>query len=166
MTTPTINDQLVELGVLGDQQDKSIQQTGATFVDKFLQSFDTEADDNTTVLVLHYLTDIQVRDYALGLLCIYDTQQVLDALNFLLEQAPTDTAFINAPAALLATLLYERGDSASAAVTLTNAQQHYALGMLLRRIMEAGWPASSFATMREQLHPKVTKGIFGEEVDE
>ena len=163
MTTPTINDQLVELGVLGNQQDKSIQQTGATFVDKFLQSFDTEADDNTTVLVLHYLTDIQVRDYALGLLDKYDTKKTLDALNYLLDKAPTDTAFINAPACLLATVLFERGDTANGMITLSNAQQHYALGMLLRRVMEAGWPASSFVTMREQLHPKVTKGIFGED---
>jgi hypothetical protein len=107
-----------------------------------------------------------VRDYALGLLDVYDTKHTLDGLNFLLDQAPTDTGFINAPACLLATFLYERGDSASAAVTLSNVQQHYPLAMLLNRVMKAGWPASSFATMRKEIHPKVTKGIFGEQTDE
>jgi hypothetical protein len=108
---------------------------------------------------LYYLTDIQVRDFAMGLLDKYDN--VLPALNYLLDKAPTDTAFINAPAALLATYLYERGDSASAAITLTNAQQHYSLGMLLRRVMAQGMPPSMFGHMRESLHPKVVAGIFG-----
>jgi hypothetical protein len=161
MTTATINDQLVDLGVLGDQNNKAIQRKGATLVDGFLMSFnESDIDQETTVMVLHYLTDIQVRDYAMGLLDKYDN--VLPALNYLLDKAPTDTAFINAPASLLAAYLYERGDSASAAITLTNAQQHYTLGVMLRRIMAAGWPPSSFGTMREQLHPKVVAGIFGE----
>ena len=162
----TINDQLVELGVLGNQQDRAIQQRGAVTVDLFFKEYEAgtyEATNETTAKLLHYLTDIQVRDYAMGLLDMYDTKPTLDALNFLLDQAPTDTAFINAPACLLATFLYERGDSASAAITLSNAQQHYSLGMLLRRVMAAGWPSSSLAAMRKELHPKVTAGIFGEE---
>jgi hypothetical protein len=161
--TMTINDRLVELGVLGDQQNKVIQRAGAEMVEAF---FDTHqegdnVDDNITAQILHYLTDIQVRDYALGI--IDKNSNVPSALNYLLDKAPTDTAYINAPASLLAVYLYERGDSANAAVTLSNAQQHYSLGMLLRRVMTAGWPPSSFSTMREQLHPKVTAGIFGEE---
>ena len=107
-----------------------------------------------------------MRDYALGLLDVYDAKHTLDGLNFLLDQAPTDTAFINAPAALLATFLYERGDSASAAVTLSNVSGYYSLALLLGRVMKAGWPASSFATMRREIHPKVTRGIFGEQANE
>jgi hypothetical protein len=161
-TTLTMNDRLVELGVLGDQKDKAIQRKGAGLVDAYFMSFtESDVNDETTALVLHYLTDIQVRDYAMGLLDKYDN--VLPALNYLLDKAPTDTAFINAPATLLATYLYERGDSASAAITLTNAQQHYSLGMLLRRVMAQGMPPSMFGAMREQLHPKVVAGIFGEE---
>ena len=160
--TATINDQLVELGVLGDQNNTAIQRKGAHLIDGFLMSFnESDIDEQTTVMALHYLTDIQVRDYAMGLLDKYDN--VLPALNYLLDKAPTDTAFINAPAALLATYLYERGDSASASITLTNAQQHYSLGMLLRRVIAAGMPPSMFSVMRESLHPKVVAGIFGEE---
>ena len=165
MTTATINDQLVELGVLGNQKDTAIQRKGAHLIDGFLMSFnESDVDQETTVLVLHYLTDIQVRDYAMGIMDKY--KNTLPALNYLLDKAPTDTAFINAPASLLATYLYERGDSASAALTLSNAQQHCSLGILLRRVMAAGLPPSMFSAMREQIHPKVVAGIFGEEVDE
>jgi hypothetical protein len=165
-TTLTINDRLVELGVLGDQQDKAIQQTGARIVEHFFKNYEADTytpGDEATALLLHYLTDIQVRDYALGLTTIYDTKNTLDALNFLLDQAPTDTAFINAPACLLAALLYDRGDSASALITLTNVSGYYSLGILLKKVFGAGWPAGSFTAMTQDLHPKVKAGIFEEE---
>ena len=165
-TTMTINDRLVELGVLGNQKDKTIQRAGAMLVDDFFQTFNKEVDEDTTVALLHYLTDIQVRDYALGILDKYETKLTLAGLNYLLDKAPTDTAYINAPACLLATFLYERGDSASAAVTLTNVSGYYPLALLLSRVMKAGWPANSFAAMRTEIHPKVEKGIFGEQADD
>ena len=159
--TMTINDHLVELGVLGDQKDRAIQRVGARLVEEYFASSATEQSDEVIVNVLYYLTDIQVRDFAMGILDKHDN--ILPALNYLLDKAPTDTEFINAPACLLATYLYERGDSASAAITLTNAQQHYSLGMLLRRVMTAGMPSSMFGVMRNDLHHKVVAGIFGEE---
>jgi len=168
-TTKTMNDRLVELGVLGNQKDKAIQQAGAMQVEHFLKEYEAgryEPSDEATAQLLHYLTDTQVRDYTLGILDSYDAKHTLDALNFLLDQAPTNTAFMNAPACLLASFLYERGDSASALITLTNAQDHYSMAMLLRRVFQAGWPASSFAAMRTTIHPKVVKDIFGEQSDE
>lgn len=167
-TTMTMNDRLVELGVLGDQKDKSIQRRGAVTVDLFFKEYEAgtfEPTDELTAKLLHYLTDIQVRDYALGLVNMYNTKQTIDALNFLLDQAPTDTAFINAPACLLAALLYDRGDSASALVTLTNVSGYYPLALLLARVFKAGWPSGSFAAMSRELHPKVTKGIFGDDYE-
>ena len=83
--------------------------------------------------------------------------------NYLLDKAPTDTAFINAPASLLAVYLYERGDSASAAITLSNAQPFYSLAALLRRVMTGGMASTMFGEMRKELHHKVVAGIFGEE---
>jgi hypothetical protein len=157
----TINDHLVELGVLGNQEDTAVQRVGARLVEEYFASSATEQSDEVIVNVLYYLTDIQVRDFAMGILDKHGN--ILPALNYLLDKAPTDTEFINAPACLLATYLYEHGDSASAAITLSNAQQHYSLGMLLRRVMAAGWPSTSFASMRTELHPKVVAGIFGEE---
>ena len=162
MTTATINDRLVELGVLGNQQNKKIQRKGAHLIDGFFMSFnESDVDQETTALVLHYLTDIQVRDYAMGIVDKY--KNTLPALNYLLDKAPTDTQFINAPASILAAYLYERGDSANAALTLSNVSGYYSLATLLRRVMTQGWPSSSFVALRADLHPKVVAGIFGEE---
>ena len=159
--TMTINDHLVELGVLGDQKDKAIQRVGARLVEEYFASSATEQSDEVIVNVLYYLTDIQVRDFAMGILDKHDN--ILPALNYLLDKAPTDTAFINAPACLLATYLYERGDSASAVITLTNVSGYYSLALLLGRVMSAGLAPSFFSKMRTEIHPKVVAGIFGEE---
>ena len=48
-------------------------------------------------------------------------------------------------------------------ITLSNANQNYSLAMLLARVFEAGWPAEAFGNMRDELHPKVVAGIFGED---
>jgi hypothetical protein len=159
--TMTINDHLVELGVLGNQKDKAIQRVGAKLVEEYFASSATEQSDEVIVNVLYYLTDIQVRDFAMGILDKYDTNKTLDALNYLLDKAPTDTEFINAPACLLATFLYERGDSASALITLTNARSFYSLAILLRQVMQKGLPPTMFGDMRKQLHHQVVAGIFG-----
>jgi hypothetical protein len=144
---------------LEENQDTSIQRTGAELVDKFFSTFIAEdTDEVTTTRVLYYLTDIQVRDFAIGI----GEEQTLAALNHLLNNAVTDTPYINAPAALLAQYEYELGRTGDAFLTLTNAQPSYSLAKLLSRVFQVGWDPKSFARMREELHPKVVAGIFGE----
>jgi Domain of unknown function (DUF4192) len=149
---------------LEENQDTSIQRKGATLVDEFFSTFTAEdTDEVTTTRVLYYLTDIQVRDFALGILGKYGEERTLAALNHLLNNAATDTPYINAPAALLAQYEYELGRTGDAFLTLTNAQPSYSLAKLLSRVFQVGWDPKSFARMREELHPKVVAGIFGEE---
>jgi hypothetical protein len=161
--TLTINDQLVELGTLEDNQEKAVQRVGAKLVSEFLLSETDKQNEETIANVLYYLTDIQVRDYALGLLDPAQPDTFRPALSVLLEAAPTDTAYINAPACLLAALEYEQDNKEDALITLSNANQNYSLAMLLARVFEAGWPAEAFGNMRDELHPKVVAGIFGED---
>jgi hypothetical protein len=110
--------------------------------------------------VLYYLTDIQVRDYALGLIDKDKSDTLIPALAHLIEHAPTDTIYMNAPATILAGLYYELDNKEEALLTLSNAQHNYSLAILLRRVFGSGWPAAAFAAMRAELHPKVTAGIF------
>jgi hypothetical protein len=84
------------------------------------------------------------------------------ALSVLLDAAPTDTIYINAPACLLAALEYEQGNAEDALVILSNADVMYSLSNLLTRVFAAGWPAQAFGQMRSELHPKVIAGIFEE----
>ena len=158
----TINDRLVELGTLVDNEDKLIQRKGASLVDGFFMSFTaSDVDETTTTDVLYYLTDIQVRDFGLGILDKYNNTEA--ALKYLIDKAPTDTIYLSAPSALLAQLYYEQGNTADAFLTLSNAQENYSLRLLLDRVFKAGWDPKGFARMRAELHPVVTAKIFGED---
>jgi hypothetical protein len=156
----TINDHLVELGTLVDNREQSVQRVGARLVEQYFASSSTEQDAEVVVNVLYYLTDIQVRDYAMGLLDKDKADTLIPALTHLMEHAPTDTEYINAPAALLAQVYYELDDIENAMLTLSNTQHNYSLANLLRRVFGSGWPTAAFAAMRAELHPKVTAGIF------
>ena len=158
--TMSINDHLVELGTLVDNKEQSVQRVGARLVDEFFASDADKQSDEAIVNVLYYLTDIQVRDYALGILNPADPVPYITALNILLDKAPTDTIYINAPAALLAVMHYELDNKPAAMTTISNAQNGYSLAMLLYRVFTAGWEPASFAAMRAELHPKVVEGIF------
>ena len=163
-TTMTLNDQLVELGTLEDNHSTAVQRVGANLIDGFFMSFtESDIEMETTALVLHYLTEIQVRDFALGILDKYNSTRTKEALLYLVDKAPTDSAYINAPAALLAQFYYEQGNTADAFITLSNAQDNYSLALLLSRVFKSGWDPKSFAKMRKELHPQVVKNIFGEE---
>lgn len=160
--TTTIDTKLAELGTLETNMKQSIQRTGAELIDQFLLSEADKQNDETIINVLYYLTDIQVRDYAMGLLNPDNSEQTIKALNVLLEKAPTDSAYICAPAVLLASIHYEMGNKEEAFLALDNARPWYSMKSLLHRVFNAGWPQESFAAMRRNLHPKVVETIFGE----
>jgi len=160
--TLTMHEQLTELGVLTDNENTAVQRVGANLIDGYFMSFtESDVEMETTALVLYYLTDIQVRDFALGILDKYKNTEA--ALKYLVDQAPTDTPYINAPASILAQLHYEQGNVGDAFIMLTTAQPDYSLARLLARVFKSGWDSAGFATMRKELHPQVVEGIFGEE---
>ena len=163
--TMTLNDLLVELGSLGDNTDTAPQRVGARLIESYFDSYNSNnhPDTEATANLLYFLTDIQVRDYALGLINPAMHAIQVPALEYLLNAAPTDTEYVNAPATLLATLHYEIDEVKEAFLVLSNAAEDYSLAQLLRRIFTGGWPAGAFAGMRAELHPQVTAGIFGED---
>ena len=80
----------------------------------------------------------------------------------LLRLAPK--GFIAPIACIYASLAYEREEKSVAMEALDKALDDdptYVLAPLLRRVFRAGWPPLTFAAMREELHPKVCKVIFG-----
>lgn len=158
--TTKITSRLEELGSLANNEDNAIQRDGADLIAEYFNAPHVVSME-TAALVLHYLTDIQVRDFTLGLLDPAKAEQQVPMLEYLVEQAPTDSEFINAPACLLAQFLYEQGDTANAFLQLCNAQPNYSLALLLDRVFKSNWEPKSFAKMREELHPKVIAGIYG-----
>jgi hypothetical protein len=141
-----------------------LQRDGATAVVDLANDFiahGISSDQDLIAHVLGRLSDIQVRDFALG----SHDQESINAYRtmwlHLLRSAPT--GFVAPVATLAAALAYESGDGALAKAALSRAfddAPSYSLATLLQRVLSAGWPPQSFAGMRAELHPKVTAGIF------
>lgn len=141
-----------------------LQREGATAViDLAMQFADrgTNSDIELIAQVIGRLSDIQVRDFALGTHSQDTIQTYWDMWLYLLRIAPL--GFVSPVACLFATLAYEQGETDLAYRALDRAtadQPKYSLTLLLRRVFGSGWPAGAFAAMRIELHPKVTAGIF------
>lgn len=122
---------------------------------------DISDDQKLSAQVLGSLSDIQVRDFALGSHDEVSIEIYWTMWRYLLRIAPTGSV---APvASLLAALSYEKGEGALAQRCLDRAladDPSYSLAGLLRRVFNAGWPPESFGAMRRDLHPKVCAGIF------
>lgn len=118
-------------------------------------------DRNLCARLIGRMSDVQVRDFALGT----HTEETFD-LYFamwreLLRMAPP--GFIAPIACVVAAMAYENGDGALAQKAVDRAMEDgesYPLAGLLRRIFNAGWPPQSFAEMRSDLHPRVVATIF------
>jgi hypothetical protein len=107
------------------------------------------------------MSDLQVRDYALGVHAEDTYDLYLTMWRELLRLAPT--GYVAAIACIVAAMAYESGDGALAQKALDRAlddDSKYPLAALLRRVFNAGWPPESFAQMRRELHPKVIASIF------
>ena len=144
-----------------------LQRDGATAVvdlaGEFVQGRGVE-DLELTARVIGRLSDIQVRDFALGSHSEDTHDHFFQMWRELMKMAPAGQV---APiASLFAALAYESGDGALAHRAPDRALADingYSLALLLRRVFTAGWPPESFAAMRRELHPKVCAGIFGEQ---
>ena len=140
------------------------QRDGATAVIDLaveFEQFGQSSSRENIAKVLGRLSDIQVRDFALGSHSAVSFHTYWAMWRYLLQVAPT--GFVVPVACLFATLAYEQGDTLLAYQALDRAsldQPNYSLTILLRRVFGSGWPAAAFATMRTELHPKVTAGIF------
>ena len=115
------------------------------------------AGDDVQIIAYALENNLQLRDYLMGLtsdgLSVESVANILRVLSVLIKSAelpayPVDT--------VLASYQYQLGDSASALVSLSDGiARDYSLAKLLLRVIHAGWPANSFATMAKELHHKV-----------
>lgn len=142
-----------------------LQRDGATAVIDLAGEYQIGrgAEDRELVArVIGRMSDIQVRDFALGSHSLESADSYWRMWRDLLVIAPN--GFVAPIASVFAALAYERGEGALAQRALDRAladNPHYSLALLLRRVFTVGWPAKSFTKMRAELHPKVVATIFG-----
>jgi hypothetical protein len=159
-------DEVQEFWVSSDTEEiRDLQRDGATAIidlaGEYRQSRGAE-DRELVARVIGRMSDIQVRDFALGSHSEETADFYWAMWRDLLRIAPR--GFVAPIACLFAAMAYERGEGALAHKALDRAlhdDDQYSLALLLRRVFTAGWPPHSFTAMRAQLHPKVVAGIFG-----
>lgn len=149
-----------------DDQDLNAKQRDGAEAVLLLADFykqDGKCDDRDLMArVLGRLSDIQVRDYALG---CHDQESINSYQTMwreLLRVAPK--GYVAPVATLFAAIAYENGEGALAHRALDRAiedQPEYSMSRLLRRVFSSGWPPSGFSQLRNELHPRVTQTIFG-----
>lgn len=104
--------------------------------------------------------DLQIRDYLIGLpqfnslfICSGFLEELADKVS-LSERYAFDT--VNA-------MYHYEMENFNTCKTLVefaeNSNSDYPLLKLIKRVISAGWPSSSFTTMRDELAPKVLDGI-------
>ena len=142
----------------------ALQQDGATAIVDLAGEYEAMGCSVNTLLkarVLGRLSDIQIRDFALG---SHNEKSIVTYQKMwseLLSMAPS--GFIAPVASLCAAIAYESADKESAAQYLRRAiadDARYSLATLLQRVFASGWPVNAFAAMRADLHPKVCAMIF------
>lgn len=118
-------------------------------------------DQMLVARVIGRMSDVQVRDYAMGVHQEDNYDLYFAMWRELLRLAPI--GLVASIACIVAAMAYENGDGALAQRALDRAiadDASYPLACLLRRVFNAGWPPQSFAQMRSELHPKVISTIF------
>lgn len=157
--------ELTKISEIDYEEDPTpFQRQGAEAVIDFMADFAADGlvrDKRLVALVLTRLKDLQVRDFALGSVTPERLELYFNAWRWLLSCAPE--GFIAPVANLLAAVAYEKGDRAFAHRALDRAVKDdpdYAMTGLLRQVFSSGWPAESFAVMRQQLHPRICDAIF------
>jgi hypothetical protein len=101
----------------------------------------------------------------MGLATYENKDQLFNLWYWLMNIAPR--GFIAPVACIFAACAYESGECDLAHKALDKAFSDlpaYPLGLLLRRVFQAAWPADSFAQMRAQLHPKICATLFGSSI--
>lgn len=165
--TESISLELELLSELDYRQDpRPGQREGVQALERLLDNFTSESftpDSSEIALLLMRLRDLQVRDFALGCMKSEELGKHVEFWRWVVRIAPS--SFIAPPATLLSATAYELGDNHLAENSLESAlsaDPEYPLALLLKRVFAAGWPAETFATMRTELHPKITAAIFDE----
>jgi hypothetical protein len=159
-------DEVQAFWVSSDSEEiQELQRDGATaiidLVGEYREGRGAE-DRELAARVIGRLSDIQVRDFALGSHTDESADYYWAMWRDLLRIAPR--GFVAPIACLFAAMAYERGEGALAQKGLDRGlgdDDQYSLAHLLRRVFTAGWPPQSFSAMRTELHPKVVAAIFG-----
>ena len=117
-------------------------------------------DSTVEVIVFAVNNDLQIRDYLIGLPNSYTLEQCSEFVDYLARMAGDENRY--AFDTVNAMYNYELENTKACQRLITQAYEanpDYSLTKLVQRVLQAGWPSTSFASMRNELAPKVIENI-------
>lgn len=118
-------------------------------------------EDDFQSIVLGVNSDLDLRDYILGLPIEHDIALVRGWISFFIQEISEDDDQRVPFHTIFSALSYEMKDPSRALAYLSlGLQKDYPLAGLLHRVYSAGWPSESLAGMRAELHPKVVESLL------
>jgi hypothetical protein len=121
-------------------------------------------DDKLAAVILAVNSDLQVRDWLMGLPKRWTIEEGIKLMQYLCTHAPTEDLV---PFVTIQSLYHhEQGDTEKAILLLNYALRldaDYALAGLLKRVYSAGWAPDVWKTMRDELDVKVVEACYGKE---
>ena len=118
-------------------------------------------EDDFKAIVLGVNSDLDLRDYLLGLPIDHDIELVRGWIAFFIQEIAEDDDQRVPFHTIFSALSYELNDLMRANAYLSlGVQKDYPLANLLHRVYSAGWPSKSLSKMREELHPKVIEALL------
>ena len=117
-------------------------------------------DSTVEVIVFAVNNDLQIRDYLIGLPNSYTLEQCSEFVDYLARMAGDESRY--AFDTVNAMYNYELENIKACQRLITQAYEanpDYSLTKLVQRVLQAGWPSTSFASMRNELAPKVIENI-------
>lgn len=118
-------------------------------------------EDDFKDIVLGVNSDLDLRDYILGLPIDHDIELVRGWISFFIQEIPEDDDQRVPFHTIFSALSYEMNDPSRALAYISlGLQKDYPLANLLHRVYSAGWPSGALASMRAELHPKVVESLL------
>lgn len=105
-------------------------------------------------------SDLQIRDYFLGLPADFPMQTCVDFVNYLSRMTNMNECYAYDTISAMYQIELENTEFAKSLLAIAEvANPNYNLIRLAKRVIAAEWPGSALTTMREELHSKVVAGI-------
>ena len=119
-------------------------------------------DEKLEAVILAVNSDLQVRDWLMGLPNRWTLDEGIKLMQYLCVQAPTEDLV---PFVTLQSIYYYEQGNTEKATTLINyalrLDSSYALATLIQKIYSLGWPIESFQNMRDELDVKILEECYG-----
>ena len=118
-------------------------------------------DSDIEKIIFAVNNDLQIRDYLIGLPNSYTLSECSEFVDYLARMAGDENRYAFDTVNAMYQYEMENVQACQRLISQSyEANPDYSLTNLVKRVLIAGWPSDSFASMRQELAPKVLDNIL------